>query len=65
MSKQIVSVSFIAVGAGLALWGYQISEGFGSQLTNILTGSHTDKVMMLYIGGAASFTVGLFLSLKK
>jgi hypothetical protein len=64
-SKKIVSIALMAVGAGLTLWGYQMSEGFGSQLTNALTGSHTDKVMMLYIGGAASFAVGLFLYLKK
>jgi hypothetical protein len=30
-----------------------------------MTGSPTDKIMMLYIGGAVSFVVGLLLVLKK
>ena len=54
----------MVVGIGLAAWGYQISGGFGSQVTQVFTGSPTDKVMMLYIGGAASFFIGLFLYSK-
>lgn len=64
-SMKIVSIALMVIGAGLAFWGYQTSGGVGSQLTSALTGSHTDKVMMLYIGGAASFVVGLFLFTKK
>lgn len=61
----IVSIALIVIGIGLALWGYQLSGSVGSKLTQTMTGSHTDKVMMLYIGGAASFIVGLYLKIKK
>ena len=64
-TKQITSITLMAIGAGLALWGYQKSGGFESQLTNVLTGSHSDNVMMLYISGAACLAVGIYLYIKK
>lgn len=63
--KNIISMVLIAIGAGLAIWGYKKSEGIGSQLSNALTGSHSDNVMMLYVGGAACIAVGTFLFFKK
>ena len=62
---KIIGIALLVMGLGLGYWGYQISESLGSQLTETMTGSPTDKAMMLYIGGAASFVVGLLLFLKK
>jgi hypothetical protein len=53
------------LGIGLVIWGYQNSESVGSQLSEALTGSPTDQVMMFYIGGAVSFAVGVYLFLKR
>ena len=64
-SMKIPSIVLMVIGAGLVIWGYDMSGGFGSSVTQALTGSPTDKVMMFYIGGAASFVVGLFLYIKK
>ncbi len=64
-SMQIISLALIVIGLGLAFWGYQMSGSVESQISQTLTGSHTDKVMMLFIGGAASFIVGLYLFVKK
>lgn len=64
-TKNIISIILIAIGAGLVIWGYKKSEGISSQLSNALTGSHSDNVMMLYIGGAACIAVGVFLYFKK
>jgi len=61
----MISIVLIVLGLGLALWGYQMSGGFGSKVSLAITGSHSDKVMMLYIGGAASFVAGLYLFLTK
>jgi hypothetical protein len=58
---KIIGLILLVVGAGLALWGFQLSDSVGSQLTQVITGSDTDKVMTLYITGAASFIVGLYL----
>ena len=61
----IIGILLMVIGIGLVLWGHQISGGFLSKLTLKITGSHADKVMKLYIGGAASFVTGLVLFLKK
>jgi len=62
---KIISIVLLVAGVGLAFWGYQISGSFGSQLNNAINGSPTDKVMMLYIGGAVSFVTGLYLLVRK
>lgn len=64
-TMKLTSLVLIVVGAGLAVWGYQKSGGFNSQLSNALTGSHSDNVMMLYIGAAVCVIAGVFLYVKK
>ena len=55
----------MVLGLGLAIWGYQLSGSVGSQITQAVTGSDTDKVMTFYIAGAVSFVVGIYLFQKK
>jgi hypothetical protein len=62
---KIISIVLMVIGVGLLLWGYQMSGSASSQMTQAFTGSHTDKEMMLYIGGAAAVLVGLYLYMKK
>ncbi len=62
---KIVSITLMVIGIGLIFWGYQMSGSFSSQITRAISGSDSDKVMLLYIGGAACFVVGLFLKIKK
>lgn len=64
-TMKLISLVLIVVGAGLAIRGYQKSGGFNSQLSNALTGSHSDNVMMLYISAAACVIAGLFLFVRK
>ena len=64
-TMKLIGIALLIVGIGLAFWGYQQSGSVGSQITHTVTGSYTDKVMTLYIGGAACFVVGLFLTIKK
>ena len=58
---KIISLVLIVLGIGLAVWGHQLSDSVGSQLSQAVTGSDTDKVMTLYIAGVASFVVGIYL----
>ncbi|MCP4873965.1 MAG: DUF3185 family protein [Gammaproteobacteria bacterium] len=60
-----IGLILVVIGLGLAFWGYQLSGSVGSQLTKAVTGSDTDKVMALYIGGTASIAVGIYLLFKK
>lgn len=64
-TMKIIGIILIVIGAGLALWGYQLSGSVGSQITQAVTGSDTDKVMTLYIAGAVSFVVGIYLFVKN
>ena len=58
---KIIGIVLVVIGIGLAFWGYRLSGSLGSQITQALTGSDTDQVMRFYIGGAASFFVGVSL----
>lgn len=62
---KIIGLILIVIGCGLAIWGYQLSGSVGSQITQAVTGSETDKVMTFYIAGAVSFVVGIYLFVKK
>jgi len=62
---KIIAIVLVVLGCGLAIWGYQLSSSVGSQLTQAVTGSDTDKVMSLYIAGAISFVVGSYLFTKR
>ena len=64
-STKIIGIALAVIGIGLAIWGYRLSGGFSAQVTQAVTGSPTDKIMALYIGGAASFVIGLYLLIKK
>lgn len=61
ITLRVLGLALLVAGIGLALWGYQLSESVGSQVTEAVTGAESDKIMALYISGAVSFVVGLFL----
>ena len=62
---KIIGLALLVLGIGLAIWGYQLSDSVESQLTQVVTGSETDKVMTFYIAGAVSFVVGIYLFIKN
>lgn len=62
---KIIGIILAVVGIGLGVWGYQLSDSVGSEISQAVTGAYTDQVMTFYIGGAVSFVVGLYLLIKK
>lgn len=62
---KIIGIVLVVLGIGFAIWGHQLSGSVGSQITQAVTGSDTDKVMTFYIAGAASFIVGIYLYAKN
>ena len=64
-TMKIIGIALVVLGIGLAIWGYQLSGSVGSQITQAVTGSDTEKVMTFYITGAISFVVGIYLFIKK
>lgn len=53
-------VAFLVVGIILIVWGYNMHQSVGGQITEAVTGSPTDKSMYLYIGGAVLAILGFF-----
>jgi hypothetical protein len=64
-TMKIIGIALVVIGVGLGLWGYQLSGSVGSQISQAVTGSDTDKVMTLYIAAAVSLVVGIFIFIKK
>ena len=64
-NKKLIGLILLVVGIGLVIWGYQLSDSVGSQLTKAISGSYSDKVMLMYIGGAVCLIAGLFMTIKK
>jgi len=64
-TSRVVGLALVVIGIGLAFWGYQMSGSIGSRITHTFTGSYSDDVMIRFIGGAASFVVGLYLLFRK
>jgi hypothetical protein len=62
---KLLSVVLIVLGAGLVIWGFQLSGGAANEVARSLTGSSTDAVMYRYIAGAVSLAAGFFLFVKK
>ncbi len=62
--SKVLGIALIVLGAGLIYWGYQLSDSVAAQLTETLSGSMPDEVMVRYIGGAVSAVVGLVLAVR-
>ncbi|ACE82667.1 DUF3185 family protein [Cellvibrio japonicus] len=62
---RIIGLALIVLGVALGYMGYQESESVASQVSEAVTGTGTDRSMMLMIGGAISLVVGLVLGVKK
>ena len=62
---KLLGIILVVLGAGLVIWGYNMSGSTANELTRALTGSSTDEVMYRYIGGAICLAAGLFLFFRK
>ena len=60
-----LGIILVVLGAGLVIWGYNMSGSAANELTRALTGSSTDEIMYRYIGGAICLAAGLFLFVKR
>ena len=61
---KLLGIALVVLGAGLIIWGYQLSDSVAAQLTETVSGAMPDEVMMRYIGGAVAVAVGLALALR-
>lgn len=64
-TTKVISLVLMIVGIGLAVWGFREADSPVGEVTEAVTGSYADETMMMLIGGAVSFVVGLYLFIKK
>jgi hypothetical protein len=64
-TNKIIGLVMLVAGLGLAFWGWEMSESFGSALSSRLSGSMPDEVMYRYVGGGILAAVGTLLVMKN
>jgi uncharacterized membrane protein YidH (DUF202 family) len=63
-----IALAVLAGGIALAIFGYDASQSFGSEVTRVFTGNPSDRSMAMMIGGAVMIVggaAGAFMAGKK
>ena len=55
-----ISVALLIVGVLLVVWGVSAFDSASSDVSQVLTGSTTNKAIWLLVGGVIASVVGLF-----
>ena len=58
--NKIISIALLAAGIVLIVIGVNATKSFSSELSQLFTGSPTDKAMWMLIGGSVAAAAGLF-----
>lgn len=61
---KLIGLLLVIVGGALLYWGYEAHQSVGSQVTELVTGSPSDKAMWLLLGGAACVVAGLYAAVR-
>lgn len=64
-NNKLIGIVLLVVGAGLAWWGYDMSQSVGNQLTQAFNNSTKKEVIFAYVGAAACIVAGLFLAVRS
>jgi ABC-type branched-subunit amino acid transport system permease subunit len=62
MNQRAIGLIIAVVGAVLAWYGWQEHQSVGSQLSEMMTGSPTDRSLWMLIGGGVLVVVGLVMA---
>jgi len=60
MNNKVIGIVFIVVGIALAVWGYNIYDSAGSQVSRALSGDAPIEAWAGMVGGAISIVFGIF-----
>ncbi len=63
--EKLIGVALLVAGIGLLIWGYNLYSAFSSHVARFVTGSPTDKTMIVLIAGGVCTALGAFLLLRK
>ncbi len=59
MNNKIIGIVLIIAGAALALWGYNIYDSAGSQVSRAFSGDTPLEAWAGMVGGAICFVIGI------
>jgi Protein of unknown function (DUF3185) len=59
MNNKILGVVLIVVGVALGLWGFNIYNSAGAELSRALVGSVPDNAWIGLVGGAVCIVIGI------
>jgi len=59
MNKKTIGIILIVIGVALVLWGYNIYDSAGSQVTRALSGGTPIEAWVGMIGGAICVIIGI------
>lgn len=59
MNNKILGIVLIVIGVALAVWGYNVYDSAGSQISRTLSGDSPIEAWIGMAGGAICFLVGL------
>ena len=60
MNKKALGLILLVFAAGLAWYGYDISQSVGGKLNSALNGGPTNRALMFYAGAAVCAVLGGF-----
>ncbi|MEK9500124.1 DUF3185 family protein [Gaopeijia maritima] len=61
--RMIVGIALLIGGAAALYFGFQEASSFASDVSEMVTGSPTDRAMQLQVGGGVAAVIGLLLVL--
>ena len=59
MSNKIIGIVLIVIGVALAVWGYNIYDSAGSQVTRAFSGDTPIEAWAGMVGGAICIVIGI------
>ena len=60
MNSKYIAIILIIIGVALALWGQDIYDSAGSQITRALSGDAPTKAWIGMVGGAICVAIGVY-----
>ena len=62
--NRALGIGLLAAGIILLIWGINATESFSSEMSEMFTGSPTDKAIWLIVLGVIGTVVGFVLAIK-
>ncbi|WP_455199038.1 DUF3185 family protein [Kaarinaea lacus] len=59
MNSKYIGIALIIIGVALAIWGYNVYDSAGSQVSRALTGDAPVEAWLGMVGGAICIVVGI------